>query len=127
VVTPAQLDLFAALHPPPVLEPVDPDGPVVAGAPDITLRLPHPRYAWDLARIQLHEHEDGRWMWSASTTGGGYKVGPKWGRFAATQADAMRHAAREVIERCARIRDPSSVSITDTQLRQIRAWAEGLL
>jgi len=122
-----QLDLFAALIPPPVLEPVDPDGPVVQGPPDITLRLPHPRMAWDLASIQLHQHEDGRWMWAARTAGGGYKVGPKWGRFAPTQAEAMHHAAAEVIDRCDRIRDPSSVGITAAQLRQIRAWAEGLL
>lgn len=125
--TATQLDLFATLHPSPVIQPVDPDGPVVTGPIDVTLRLPHPRLAWDLAEIELHEHEDGRWMWSASTAGGGYRVGPKWGRFAATQSEAMHHAAREVIDRCDRIRDPASVGITAAQLRQIRTWAEGLL
>jgi hypothetical protein len=123
-----QLDLFAALRQPLALEPVDPHGPVVQGQPDITLRLPHPRMAWDLAAIQLHEHEDGRWMWGVTQAGGGYKVGPKWGKFAATQAEAQHHAAAELVDWCDRNAGRAhSMAITPAQLAQIRAWAEALL
>lgn len=125
--TAQQLSLFDLAHPPPARQPVDPDGPVVQGPVDITLRLPHPRLAWDLARIELHEHEDGRWMWGTGWACGGYRVGPKWGHFAATQDAARHHAAREIVERCDRIRDPAAFSITAAQLRAIRAWAEALL
>ena len=123
----AQLSLFDALRDPAIRRAVDPDGTVVQGAVDITLRLPHPRLAWDLARIELHEHTDGLWMWSVQSAGGGYRVGAKWGRFATTQDDARHHAAAELIDNIARIRDPARAGISAEQLRQIRTWAEGLL
>lgn len=118
-----QLDLFTPSAP--VLAPVDPDGPVIQGAPDVTLRLPHPRLAWDLAVIELHEHEDGRWMWAVSGAGGGYKVGPKWGRFAATQEEAMRFAAIELHDKI-KDRDPDGMSITPAQKSQILDFAKGM-
>lgn len=118
----SMLDLWEA-KPVSVRLPVDRDGEVVRGEPDETLTLPHPRLAWPLARIELHRHTDGRWMWSASTAGGGYKVGPKWGRFAETRAGALYHAAQEVIELAEKIRDPAGAGITAQQLGQIKAWA----
>lgn len=118
----SMLDLWEA-KPVAVRLPVDRDGSVLQGEPDETLILPHPRMAWPLARIELHRHADGRWMWSASTAGGGYKVGPKWGRFAETRSGALYHAALEIMERADRVRDPSGASITSQQLAQIKAWA----
>jgi hypothetical protein len=123
----AQLDMFALMRPRPVLQPVDPDGPVVQGAPDVTLRLPHPKLAWDLSAIELHQHTDGRWMWGTHTASGGYKVGPKWGRFAATQGQARQFGAMEIIDWCDRNAESWGLTISAAQVRQIRAWAEGLL
>lgn len=123
-----QLSLFGSHRPQPRLEPVDPVGPVIQGAPDVTLRLPHPKMAWDLAALQLHEHEDGRWMWATSHAGGGYKVGPKWGRFAETQAEATRFAAAEILDWCdSKEGHTEGAMITPAQLSQIRIWAEGFL
>ena len=122
-----QLSLFDTLYPPATLGPVDPDGAVITGPIDQILRLPHPTLAWDLAAIQLHQHTDGTWMWGVEHAQGGYHVGPKWGRFAATQGEAMHHAAREILDRRDRIGDPGSVCITAPHLRAVRVWAEGLL
>ena len=125
---PEQLSLFGANRPIPALDPVDPHGPVIDGAPDVTLRLPHRRMAWDLAAIQLHEHEDGRWMWAVSCAGSGYKVGPKWGRFAATQPEAMRFAAAELLDWCDRRQGRTDgMMISQGEMNAIRAFAEGLL
>lgn len=118
-----QLDLFSALRQPAIIRPVDPMGSVVQGDPDETLTLPHPRLAWHLARIELHRHSDGTWMWSASMCGGGYKVGPKWGRFAATRDDALHWAVEELLERQA-VRWSDGLFVTPAQYASIRAWAE---
>lgn len=95
-----QMSLFDALRKPRVKVSVDPDGHVVQGEPDAVYRLEHPRMAWDRAAIELHRHENGLWMWSASwmcdTSGGGYKVGAKWGNFAETQDDALFYAVCEI-------------------------------
>lgn len=98
-----QLDLFSALHSPAIVLPVDPDGPVIQGEIDEVLSLRHGRLAWNRADIQIHRHNDGRWMWSTSyhagDHGGGYRVGPKWGKFAETRDDALFYAVRELTER----------------------------
>lgn len=95
-----QLDLFAPVRAPAVVLTVEPDGFVVSGDVDETLTLPHPRYAWDRARIELHRHDNGLWMWSASYNygngGSGYRVGPKWGKFAETREDALHYAVAEM-------------------------------
>lgn len=118
-----QLDLFAHTTPPPRQSyTVDPDGPVVQGEPHEMLTLPHPRLAWPLAEIQLHRHEDGRWMWGVTGAGGGYKVGPKWGKFAATRDDARRHAAAELLERI-EARTPDHLGITPKLHAAIRTFA----
>lgn len=125
-----QLDMFAILRPPPILRPVEPHGPVVESDPDEVLRLPHPRLAWDLAAIELHRHSDGLWMWSVNHGCGGYRVGPKWGKFASTRDDALHHAAQELIARTRgtlRRANNGSQIVTPAQLRQTIAWAEALL
>lgn len=98
-----QLNLFDALRSPPVRVPVDPDGPVIKTDPDFTFRLPHPRMAWDRADIEIHRHDNGLWMWSTSYMadmgGGGYRVGEKWGKFAATREDALFYACEELERR----------------------------
>lgn len=94
-----QPSLFDALRAPMIERPCDGLGPVVQGEADETLILPHPRLAWDRGRIELHRHTDGLWMWSVllggEGEGGGYKVGPKWGRFAESRDDALFYAVRE--------------------------------
>ena len=118
------MTLFDMMHPPPITRAVERDGPVIQGKADVTLRLPHPRLAWDLAQIELHPH-DGLWMWSVQVCGGGYKVGPKWGRFAQTQSAAQHHAACEMLAKIEGMR-PEGKGITAAQLAQIRDWAEAL-
>lgn len=124
---PDQTSLLDLMRAPPIIRPVDPDGPVIQGEPDELLRLKHPRLAWDIARIELHRHDDGLWMWSVSVAGGGYRVGPKWGKFAATRDDALHHAAQELNKGMRRKLDrPEAYGVTAAQLRQAIAWAEGL-
>jgi len=103
---PRQFDFFAAIAPtraPAAPRRIDPDGEVVRGDIMETLILPHPRMAWDYARIELHPHTDGRWMWSTSWSdeqgGGSYRVGPKWGNFAQTRDDALFYACAEMRDR----------------------------
>ena len=117
----SQLGLFDLLHAPPVIRPVDPDGAVVR-EPDVVLSLPHPRMAWNYADIELHQHDDGLWMWATSYcsdgAGGGYRVGAKWGHFAETRDDALYYAIAELKERLAR-RPCADAS-------KILTWLEGL-
>lgn len=123
-----QLSLFGQDRPRPTLEAVDPNGSVLQGAADVTLRLPHPKMAWELAEIEVHQHEDGRWMWAVGQSGGGYKVGPKWGRFAPTQLDAIRYGAAELLDWCDRNANQiDGMMIDRRQFDAIRAWAESLL
>lgn len=100
-----QLSLFDVLRAPPLRVPVDKDGHVLQGDPDETIRLPHEKPGWrgcDRVQIELHREPEG-WMWSVSMQfdqwGCGYKVGRKWGRFAATRDDALHYAAKEAMER----------------------------
>lgn len=100
----SQPSLFDMLRGPMIVRPCDGLGPVVQGEADETLILPHPRLAWDRARIELHRHTDGLWMWSVSLhgdegAGGGYKVGPKWGRFAESRDDALFFAVQEATKK----------------------------
>jgi len=115
-----QLDLFAGLRSPAILMPVIADGEVIQGDIDEILRLPHKRLAWDTATIELHQHTDGRWMWSTGWNldwqGSGYRVGPKWGKFAETRDDALHYAKEELLR---------SVSDLDGA-KAIVAWAEAL-
>ena len=100
-----QLSMFDIFEPPPalIIERVDPCGEVVRGQADETLTLPRKGNANPIAEIELHQHINGRWMWSTSHhlsngSGGCYKVGPKWGKFAATRSDALRAAVDELID-----------------------------
>ena len=97
-----QLDLFARTFAPAMREPVQPRGHVFQGTPDETISLPHPKMAWRQAEIQLHQHVDGRWMWSTSfntgSGGSGYQVGAKWGNFAPSRDDALHWAIEELRE-----------------------------
>ncbi|NYT43138.1 hypothetical protein HZY97_20350 [Sphingomonas sp. R-74633] len=101
-----QLDLFARQFTPAMREPVQPHGRVLQSAPDEMLSLAHPKMAWRWAEIELHQHVDGRWMWSTSfnTNGGGsgYRVGEKWGHFAASRDDALHYAIEEMREHLGR-------------------------
>lgn len=116
-----QLNLFDAIHPPPILVPVQPRGEVVRGEVDTHLFLPHPRLAWHLAEIELHPYE-GMWMWSVrfncDNHGGGYRVGPKWGNFAVTKGAALHYAVQELEERLGDTDTPTAA--------QILRWARRL-
>ncbi|WP_114284024.1 hypothetical protein [Candidatus Halocynthiibacter alkanivorans] len=77
------LDLLAPAE---IFYRVEPMDDVIQGDVDETLTLPAPRMAWARAQIELHQDcEPGRWMWATShhlaVSGGGYRVGPKWGKF----------------------------------------------
>jgi hypothetical protein len=100
-----QLGLFDTLRTPPVRVRVEPHGDVLSAElePDFTFTLPHPRMAWHRAEIEIHRHANGLWMWSISSmadmSGGGYRVGPKWGKFAETREDALFYACEEMLQR----------------------------
>ncbi|AVO37360.1 hypothetical protein [Pukyongiella litopenaei] len=115
-------DLLDLMREPPVTLPVFDALGVIQGEIDETLRLTHPRMAWDRARIELHRHTDGLWMWSVSFhadgRGSGYRVGPKWGHFAKSREDALHWAVDELLTRL------ESVEGKNADL--IRAWARGL-
>jgi len=117
-----QLGLFDALHAQPVILPVDADGPVIQGDIDEFLHLPHPRMVWNRAEIELHRHTNGLWMWSTSwhcnEAGSGYRVGPKWGKFAETRDDALFYAIREITDRIS--------GIDSADAKQILTWLASL-
>lgn len=124
----AQASLFDLMHHPAILLAVDPDGPVVQGPVGEVLSLPRARNAVDLARIELHQHAERRFMWSTSfnlsMTGCGYRVGQKWGKFAESRGDALHYAVLELV---GKLTDRSMGCDADTKLRnQIIKWANGL-
>ena len=94
------MNLLDLMRTPPIRKRVDPDEPVLLTSPDEELILPHPRMAWDSARIQLHQQTDGLWMWATSfgtsQRGSGYAIGAKWGNFAETRDDALHWAIQEL-------------------------------
>ena len=105
-----QLDLLA-----PARMPVIPDGAVCGPEyPVQSLRAPVPGCRYGYATIELAQHVDGRWMWGTSyaTTwsGGGYRIGPKWGQFADTRAAALREA---LLELDGRVPAQTTAALTD--------------
>ncbi|MCG7522239.1 hypothetical protein [Ruegeria sp. Ofav3-42] len=118
------MDLFDLMVSPPQIEPVDTYGPVIQGDVDEVLTLPNKKQPLGAptARIELHKHTDGRWMWSTSAElecrGFGYRVGPKWGKFAASRDDALHWARKELCEKLSR-EDGHKV-------RTVLTWANSL-
>lgn len=53
--------------------------------------------------IEIARHTDGLWMWGISafirTEYRGYRVGPKWGKFAKSRQEAITAACNELMER----------------------------
>ena len=122
-----QLELLSLIVSPPISRRIEPFGEVVRGEVDTVHRFqPDPRKHWFHAVIELHPHE-GLWMWSTIYSIGGcgesYRVGPKWGRFAATKSDALHWAVEELAERLAS-RDTDTAH--SKQAAQIMAWAQKL-
>lgn len=120
-----QLDLFSAPSRPLIIRPVDKDGSVIRGKIDevLTLRDPKRPRGCPWAEIELHRHTDGLWMWAKNCSdnignGGGYRVGPKWGRFAETRADALA-AAKDELRRAV-------ASHQNAYGNAVRRWLEGL-
>jgi hypothetical protein len=97
------MNLLDLMRAPMIVRPVDAYGHVVQGDPEET-------FTWNrgsrFARIELHRADNGLWMWGVSFSlgdiGGGYKVGAKWGRFAAFRDDALHFAVTELADRLAR-------------------------
>ncbi|WP_435170733.1 hypothetical protein [Falsirhodobacter sp. 1013] len=117
------MDMFALMRPAPIRRECEPHGSVLQGEAQELLSLPGKIRALPLAEIELHPHDDGLWMWSTSyhledMSGGSYKVGPKWGKFAPTRSDALFYAAEELIEKMGK---KSCVSA-----RRVEAWARDL-
>jgi hypothetical protein len=120
-----QLSIFDALRAPPIIRPVDPDGHVLQGQARYTFALPHKRLAGDSCCIELHPAGEGLWMWSTgfSTDDGcgcSYKVGEKWGHFAASPDDALHYAREELKKRLAAQRGARK------GVTRILAWADAL-
>jgi hypothetical protein len=120
-----QLSIFDVLRAPPIIRPVDAHGSVIQEPPHRVFTLPHKRLPGDAARIELHQADNGLWMWSASFStddgcGAGYRVGEKWGRFAVSIDDALHYAREELKKRIGQ----------SAHARQgadrILAWAEAL-
>jgi hypothetical protein len=94
------------------------------GDAEETLVLTAPRMACPRAQIELYlDCETGRWMWATAyhlaVSGGGYRVGPKWGKFAATRDGALRQAQAELHEKIA--------DRTCAPAAQIRTWLAQLM
>ena len=83
-----------------MLIPKNPNGSLVGGKPDETLEFDTGEFVMPEATIQLHEHTDGRWMWSTSvmveSVVWGYDVGAMWGNFAASRDEALSFAVGEI-------------------------------
>jgi hypothetical protein len=113
----ALLDL---MHAPAILRPVCPDGNVIQGEVDEVLTWQGQRGGIS-ARIELHKHTDGLWMWSTGwdtkSRGHRYRVGPKWGKFAETRDDALFYAVKELEQ---------DLKADDPDAGRICAWARGL-
>lgn len=96
-----QLSMFSLFRPEPIRRAVDPQGMVISGRVHTVLRLAHPKESdQDIARVEIHPY-DGRWMWATAFSidgqgGSGYRVGPKWGKFAASMEDAIYWAVQEL-------------------------------
>lgn len=104
--------------------PVPSDMMVVSGAAREVFTLLRSSNAIPYAVIELHQHNDGRWMWSSSfnlSNGSGrcYKVGPKWGNFAASRSEAMVRAKREMLQEMGGSEACGSVS-------RIKSWMKEL-
>ena len=123
-----QLSLFDAMRAPPIIRPVDPDGHVVQGRACHLFALWDQRTIVRQCQIEVHPTPDGLWMWSTNYNvgygGAGYKVGEKWGKFAATDEDALRFAVEELRFRLAeyRVNEKSETKI----IHKILAWASAL-
>jgi len=76
-------------------------------------------------RIELARHTDGRYMWGTSfhtpTGGSGYRVGPKWGKFAHSAIEALQHARIEIAERAPGFERGNKVVQLLGQIKEIAA------
>jgi hypothetical protein len=85
-----------------ISKPVDPIGHVLQDDEAIE-RIEYRSDPPNGIRIEIAQHDDGLWMWSASGTivgiYKGYRVGPKWGKFARTRDDAIAAACNEIESR----------------------------
>lgn len=89
-----------------IRRPVDPYGHVLQDDSQIERiefgaeRLKPSGRSVPVVTIEIAQHDDGLWMWSARSmirTGySGYRVGPKWGKFARTREDAIAAACNEI-------------------------------
>ena len=98
------------------------DGVVLDPDEEFTLPMPRRKYL-DAARIQLHRHTNGLWMWSVSFsfTRNGFwsQVGARDGKFAQTREAALHYAVQELLGYCAEFPN-------DKIARATAAWARRL-
>ena len=122
-----QFSFMDTLIPPPIRidRPCDPNGPVIVSTADIAEVLEYTGKNISYFRIELHPHTDGLWMWGINYQvewrGSGYRVGPKWGKFAEDRDGALYHAREEMRERLHRLDPKSSASV-----RNGLAWLDSL-
>lgn len=100
---------FDAVRPVEIIrKPVDPYGSVIKDDPQVEVfefggRRLKPSGKAAQITIEIAPHTDGLWMWSASglirTAYSGYRIGPKWGKFAKSRRDAITAACNELVER----------------------------
>lgn len=126
-----QSTFLDVLLPPPAIirHPVDPNGPVIKdrAAIDEVIEIVTPRPCCSYACIELHQHSDGLWMWGqnvqlGSSGGGGYRVGPKWGKFAHDRDAALYWAKEEVRQSILGRASPKEHS----GARKLLSWVNGL-
>lgn len=89
-----------------------------------TFRCTHPTMRRDLACIELAQHTDGQWMWGVqlnATNGGfGWRVGPKWNRFAPTKSRARLEAIADLMLSL------HKHGLTRQEVGKIQAWVRAL-
>lgn len=124
-----QASLFDTLRAPATIIPCNPDGNVLQGDADETLRMERKDYAIPFVVIDLHQVRDGKhkgkWMWGIAinrknSSGCSYKVGEKWGKFAENRDDALFYAREEVTQRYQQEQGCP-------EWPQVKAWLSNLL
>ncbi len=92
-----------------ISRPADPNGPVLLddsrieriefGSHALSGPARQKRVVPDII-IELAQHTDGLWMWGTSSMiragYSGYRLGPKWGKFASTRDAALAAACNEI-------------------------------
>lgn len=124
----AQLSLFELMRPVGIFKPIDGLGQVVQGPIDEVYDCPGMK-SWQRCSIEIHkDQKSGLFMWATKHFNGGYRVGPKWGKFAGSRADALELAKDELRKKIDELvaRDDPLNTPASPVIKATRKWLEAL-